>query len=102
VNHLVRPRFYLDVTEEVTSLAEKAGATVATRWADAVWDTFGELDAFPMLGRERTDLPFAGVRSWRVKGFPRWLIFYGVREDTIVFYRVRHGAMNLVTLDLEH
>ena len=95
----VRPLFYLDLAEEVAYLAEQAGAEVALRWAEAVWATVAELEDFPLVGRSRTDLPFSGVRSWRVKDFSRWLIFYGVRETTLILYRVRHGAVNLLKLD---
>lgn len=96
----VRPQFYLDVAEEVAYLAEHAGAEIAVRWAESVWATVTELKKFPHLGRLRPDLPFPSVRSWRVSGFGRWLIFYGVREATLVFYRVRHSAINLLKLDL--
>jgi plasmid stabilization system protein ParE len=95
----VRPQFYLDVAEEVAYLAEHAGEDIAVHWAEAVWATVSELKKFPELGRLRPDLPFPSVRSCRVTGFARWLIFYGVREQTIVFYRVRHGAMNFLKLD---
>jgi plasmid stabilization system protein ParE len=95
----VRPLFLSDVSESVAYLAEKAGADVALQWAEAVWDTLAELNKFPQLGRQRPDLPFPALRSWRVAGFARWLVFYGIRADTLVFYRVKHGAVNLVTLD---
>ncbi len=97
--HNVRPQFYFDLADEVSYLAEKAGPEIAGRWADAVWQTIEELEAFPEKGRERADLPLPGVRSWRVNHFSRWLIFYGVRENTLVLYRVRHGAMNLLAID---
>lgn len=95
----VRPLFYKDVSEEVAFLAEQAGPEVALRWAAAVWQTVDELSAFPYLGRPRSDLPFPGVRSWRVKEFHRWLMFYEIRETTLICYRVRHGAVNLLKLD---
>jgi hypothetical protein len=44
----------------------------------------------------------AFIRSWRLRGFPRWLIFYGVAaEKDVVFYRVRSGTMNLVIMKME-
>ena len=95
----VRPLFYLDVSETVAYLSEKAGAEIAVRWAAAVWNTVEELQNQPHLGRQRADLPFPAVRSWRVLGFARWVIFYGLKAETLVFYRVKHGAANLVTLD---
>ena len=36
------------------------------------------LEKHPFIGRERRDLKHHGIRSWRVKDFERWLIFYGV------------------------
>lgn len=95
----VRPIFYDDIAEEVAYLTETAGAETAQRWAAAVWDTLTELNKNPHLGRARPELPFPGVRSWRVAGFGRWIVFYGVRAKTLVYYRVRHGAMNLIKLD---
>jgi plasmid stabilization system protein ParE len=95
----VRPKFYTDIAEGVEYLATKAGAEIARVWAEAVWDTVQELITRPKLGRMRLDLPFPAVRSWRVNRFPRWLIFYGERTAELVFYRVKHGAMNLVRLD---
>ena len=40
------------------------------------------------------------IPSWRVEHFTRWLIFYGLREDALVLYRVRSGTMNLAALKL--
>jgi hypothetical protein len=55
-----------------------------------------------LVGRERKDLSPAGIRAWRVRGFPRWLVFYGVTAgNEIVFYRVRSGTMNLVVMKME-
>lgn len=97
----VRPLFYLDISETVAHLAEKAGADIAVRWAESVWETVLELEARPHLGRERKDLPFPAVRSWRVRNYSRWLVFYGAKPAALVFYRVKHGAANLVTLDFD-
>jgi plasmid stabilization system protein ParE len=75
----VRPLFYLDVAEEVAYLAENAGNDVALRWSQSVWATVSRLNRIPELVRLRPDLPFPGVRSWRVDKFGRWLIFYAAR-----------------------
>jgi plasmid stabilization system protein ParE len=95
----VRPRFWRDLEEEAAYLTQQAGEEIAQRWAAAVWESVEELKAMPLLGRARLDLPFAGIRSWRVKRYPNWALFYAAREDGIVLYRVRHGAMNLPRLD---
>ncbi len=96
-----RPRFLLDLAEELTWLNHKAGPGVAERWYQSLLATIDDLKRHPHLGRERRDLKPAGIRSWRVKRFPRWLVFYSVREDGLVFLRVRYGTMNLKRLRMQ-
>jgi plasmid stabilization system protein ParE len=98
---IVRPQFYLDMEEEVYWLLENAGADVARGWHDAVWRTIELLKAHPEMGRVRKDLKQPGIRSWRVQHFTRWLIFYGVRAQDLMLYRVRSGMMNLLVLKME-
>jgi hypothetical protein len=94
----VRPAFYQDMAREELWLLEHAGAVVADRWHEALWETMGFLDQHPFIGRERCDLKHKDVRSWRINGFERWLILYAVRDDTLVFHRVISGTMNLPNL----
>ena len=96
-----RPRFLLDLAEELIWLKDKAGADVAGRWYDALLAAIQFIEKNPLVGRERKDLSPAGIRSWRVRGFPRWLIFYAVTpKKAVVFYRVRSGTMNLVVMKM--
>ena len=97
---LTRPRFYLDVAEEVEKLAKRAGANTALRWDAAVQRTIKLVLAHPYLGRERKDLK-PTIQSRRVVGFPRWLIFYRVHDGKLVLLRVRYGAMDLPALEME-
>jgi plasmid stabilization system protein ParE len=97
-----RPRFLLDLAEELYWLKDKAGAEVAERWYEALLVTVQFLKKNPLVGRERKDLTPAGIRSWRVRGFPRWLIFFAVTDEKkVIFYRVRSGTMNLVVMKME-
>jgi plasmid stabilization system protein ParE len=97
-----RPRFLLDLAEELAWLNNKAGAGVAERWYEALLKTIRFIEKNPLTGRERKDLSPAGIRSWRVGGFARWLIFYGVTsKKEIIFYRVRAGTMNLVVMKMK-
>jgi plasmid stabilization system protein ParE len=97
-----RPRFLLDLAEELTWLKDKAGAEVAERWYDALLVTVQFIEKNPFVGREPKDLSPAGLRSWRLRGFPRWLIFYAVTpKKEVVFYRIRSGTMNLVVIKME-
>lgn len=97
---LHRRRFLLDLAEELNWLNERAGPEVAERWYRSVFATVEQLRKNPGLGRRRRDLRPQGIRSWRVKGFARWLLFYLERPDALVFLRVRQGTMNLVLLDM--
>ena len=97
-----RPRFLLDLAEELTWLKDNAGADVAERWYGALLATIQFIRKNPYVGRERKDLRPAGMRSWRMRDFPRWLVFYGVSDEgVVVFYRVRSGTMNLVVMKME-
>ena len=98
---ITRPRFYLDVVEEVEYLARKAGPETAERWHTALDQTVRQLLRHPEIGRQRTDLQPAGIRSWRVNRFPRWLVFYAVRENAFVLLRVRYGMIDLPALEFE-
>ena len=97
---LVRPLFYADIAEEVYWLLEKAGPEVAEHWHESVWQTVELLKTSPSIGGKRADSRYPGVRSWRIEHFTRWLIFYGLREDALVLYRVRSATMNLAVLKL--
>jgi plasmid stabilization system protein ParE len=97
-----RPRFLLDVAEELIWLKNKAGPNVAERWYAALLATIQFIEKNPFVGRERKDLSPVGIRSWRMHGFPRWLVFYAITsEKEIVFYRVRSGTMNLVVMEMK-
>ncbi|PYI79887.1 MAG: type II toxin-antitoxin system RelE/ParE family toxin [Verrucomicrobia bacterium] len=62
---------------------------------EAAYDTFEFLSHNPALGRTRGDLGFPEVRSWRIAGFRRYLVFYRELADRIQIWRVLHGARDL-------
>ncbi len=95
-----RPAFYRDVAREQFWLLEKAGPEIAEAWRVAVLQTIEFLQANPQIGRERKDLKHPGIRSWRVKQFKRWLIFYGVRDEALILHRLIYGTMDLPKADL--
>lgn len=97
-----RPQFLLDLAEELNWLAEKAGADVAEAWYQSLQATIRQLQAHPFLGRPRKDLSPPGIRSWRVSGYPRWLLFYAVDdENNVILCRLRQGTINLVVLKMD-
>jgi plasmid stabilization system protein ParE len=100
MNIQVRPAFYHDVAREELWLLERAGAEIADRWHEKLWQTLAFLQKHPLIGRVRKDLKFSGIRSWRVAEFDRWIIFYGVKDEALVIYRVVSGTMNLPALQM--
>lgn len=102
MNAIKRPLFLIDVAEELTWLNQKAGPEVAERWFNALIATLEFIEKHPLAGRGRKDLTPPNIRSWRVRGFPRWLIFYEVTaKKDIVFHRIRAANMNLVVLKMK-
>jgi toxin ParE1/3/4 len=67
----------------------------ARLFLEAAYDTFEFLARNPGAGRQRADLGFPEIRSWRVDGFGRYLIFYRELPDRIQIWRVLHGARDL-------
>ena len=67
----------------------------ARRFLAAAYDAFDFLALNPRLGRQRRDLGFPDVRSWRIPGFRRYLVFYRELPDKIQIWRVLHGARDL-------
>ena len=97
----VRPAFYFDIAREELWLLEHAGPEIADRWHESLWKTIEFLEKNPFIGRPRRDLKNKGVRSWRLKDFDRWLVFYGVRDNVLVFYRVISGTVDLARLKFQ-
>ena len=56
MNAAKRPRFLLDLAEELIWLKDKAGAEVAERWYDTLLITVQFIGKNPFVGRERKDL----------------------------------------------
>jgi plasmid stabilization system protein ParE len=49
----------------------------------------------PEMGRVRKDLRPDGIRSFRVRGFNRYLLFYQIRGDELLLLRLRYAGMDL-------
>lgn len=67
----------------------------AQAFLEAAYDSFEFLARNPSLGCTRSDLGFPEVRSWRIAGFRRYLIFYREFPDRVQIWRVLHGARDL-------
>jgi toxin ParE1/3/4 len=67
----------------------------ARLFVEAACNTFEFLASNPGVGRQRADLGFPEIRSWRIGGFRRYLVFYRELPDRIQIWRVLHGARDL-------
>ena len=67
------------------------------RFLEAAYVTFQELARMPGMGRIRS-FPHARLdklRSFRIKGFENYLIFYRPIQDGVEVFHVVHGAREL-------
>lgn len=88
----------LDVFEICQYLdAESGGRELADKFCTVAISTFEKLIKTPGLGRPRhfKKWPGANLRSWRIKGFPNYLIFYRQVANGVEIVRVIHGARDL-------
>lgn len=90
--------FEADFAEITAQLAVDASPQVSRQWEAAIIRLVGLLRKFPELGRLRTDLHPDGIRTFLVKEFPNYLVFYRLTAGEIIFLRVRHGGMDLTAM----
>ena len=93
--------FEADFAEIAAQFAAEASPEVSLRWEKAVIRLVGLLQKFPELGRLRRDLQPAGIRTFGVKEFSNFLVFYRTTANEIVFLRVRYGGMDLTKMFAE-
>ncbi|MFN0061680.1 MAG: type II toxin-antitoxin system RelE/ParE family toxin [Myxococcaceae bacterium] len=55
---------------------------------------FDLLSERPFLGRRR-HFKTSGIRSWRVRGFENFIVYYRVRRKDVRILRVLHGAQDV-------
>lgn len=85
---------YCDLQEIAHSLRRQHPAQ-AERFLRAVYRSFDQLSLHPQLGRKRPEYQKPALRSWGVRGFEHYLIFYSVRPDDLFVYRIIHGSRDL-------
>jgi toxin ParE1/3/4 len=72
----------------------------ADRFLEAAYRCFRELERTPEMGRPRMFAAprLSGMRSFRVKDFENYLVFYRTVPEGIEVFRVLHGARDLDTV----
>ena len=81
--------------QAATHYIRRDNPAAAQEFLETAYDSFDFLAHNPGIGRKRADLGFPDVRSWRIKDFQRYLIFYRELPDRIQIWRVLHGARDL-------
>ena len=89
---VVKSSAWADI-EAAAEWFEELNPDVADKFFTALNQTFTELRRHPALGRPRASL--AGIRSWRLRGFENYLVFYRLAEGEIRILAVLHGARDL-------
>lgn len=92
----IRPAADRDLDDHFDYLAPDS-LEMAQRLLDAAHATFDELLETPGMGRrkELRNPRLADLRQWRIRGFPRHLIFYRETAGGIEVVRVLHGARDI-------
>ena len=107
---MTSPRFRVrtaarrDLGGHADFLLAEAGADVALRFVVNARESFAGLADQPGLGPviQSRNPRLAGIRKWRVRGFPKFLIFYVPAPDFIRIVRVLHAAADWwAILDVE-
>jgi toxin ParE1/3/4 len=93
----VLPAADRDLDNLADYLARNAGIETAYRFFDAAYATFGRLADMPGIGEPRHSAHprLAGLRVWRIEGFPNHLAFYRPSDGGIDIIRVLHGARDI-------
>jgi len=69
----------------------------------AAEQSFRDLERMPLMGssREFRNSALHGIRMWRVKDFPRHLIFYRPTGDGVEIIRVLHSSRDIPGIFVE-
>ena len=95
-NLIIQPRARVELREQAEFIAEGDPKRL-DRFLDAADRTFVDLAAMPGLGHKAIlgNRRLTEIRSWRIKGFENWLVFYRVTDEAVEILRVLHGARDL-------
>ena len=69
----------------------------ADRFTECAHSTIQELARMPTMGRRREfpQMRLRNLRSFRVKGFENFVVFYSPLPDGVEVFHVLHGARDL-------
>jgi toxin ParE1/3/4 len=94
MNLVVRPQAERDVAAQWHHIAER-DEVAADRYLRALAAAYTAIQRQPGIGHAEGFRRLKAIRSWRVAGFPRYLVFYRIGDKEIEIIRVLHGMRNL-------
>lgn len=96
---IVLPRAEADISEIAFFIADDS-LEAAMRFIDQARDAIEFLSKFPDAGSDHlfSSESLKGTKSWPIRGFDKWLVFYQMRSDELLVIRVLHGARDLNNL----
>jgi toxin ParE1/3/4 len=89
-----------DIVQQFDWYLEHSGERIAKRWQQALVVLISRLSDFPETGSlcSFQSPAIQDTRRAPIKGFPRHLPFYRVRQDQLTVLRIVHGARDLESL----
>lgn len=92
----IRAEARRDLDQYGDYLLAEAGTASADRFVSAARQSFDAIAQNPKIGPALTSANprIAGMRKWRVKGFPRILIFYFPAPRGVRIVRILHAAQD--------
>ena len=81
-----------DILHQIEWYAEKGVPAIAVRFSDAVAESIKAVIAMPLSGAPKpiSDSRLACLRTWPVKGFDEFRIYYVVQPKLLTVVRVLH------------
>jgi plasmid stabilization system protein ParE len=89
-----------DILHQIEWYAQQGVPAVARRFQASVLEAVDALSASPEAGTPKfIDNPrLAGLRSWPVKGFRAFRIYYLVQPEVLIVVRVLHGKRDVADI----
>jgi toxin ParE1/3/4 len=92
----IRPQARRDLADAADYIA-RDNVDAARRFLEAAEAAFELLAAMPQMGTQCTfrSPAAAGLRTWSIRGFRNYVVFYRPFEDGVDVVRVIHGARDI-------
>ena len=86
-----------DILRQVEWYADKGLADIARRFHAAILVAIDALQAMPDAGppKPSANPELAGLRTWPIKGFDDFRVYYLARPDLLTIVRILHGRRDL-------